>query len=121
MNNRISLSTLLLVALVAWAGLFLFTHFVPPHSVAAFIAFFLILSVALISTFAPIAYVIGLRFFSRHVYRATIRHALRQGALVAFVVVLNLLFRTLHSWNIFTALVVCLAAIVIEVLSLAGK
>ncbi len=121
MTNRSSLYMLLLVAPFAWIGLLLFTRFVPPQTFSAFVAFFLVLSVALTSTFAPVAYVVGRYVFSLRLYRVTIRHAIRQGALLALVIVLNLILRALDSWNIFTALLICVVAVVIEFLSLARK
>jgi hypothetical protein len=121
MSNRAIVFLLLVVAVLAWGGLRLFGHFIAPHSPLAFIAFFLILGVACTSTFAPLAYVIGARFLDLRVYKITIRHSLRQGALLALVVILNLILSALHSWNIFTAVVILAAAVVVEVLSLARK
>jgi hypothetical protein len=120
-QNRTALSLLLFMALLVWGGLITFTRFVPPDSVLAYTAFFVLLGVALTCTLAPIAYFIGLRFLSSRLYRATMRHALRQGALLSLCIVLNLLLRSLHSWNIFTAIVIFIAAIVVEVVSLGRK
>ena len=119
--RQISLYMLLPVALLAWSGLLLFTRYTAPTSLYAFTIFFLLLEVALISTLSPIAYFIGLRLFPRRLYDATKGHALRQGVLLSLVIVLNLLLRALHSWNIFTAIIILAVAIVIEVLSLARK
>lgn len=121
MTNRTALYSLMSLAPLAWGGLLLFTRFVPPHTLAAFIAFFVLLAVALTSTFSPVAYFVGLRFLSSRLYRATVRHALRQGALLSFCIVLNLSLLALHSWSIFTAIVIFVATIVIEVVSLARK
>jgi hypothetical protein len=111
----------MLLAPFVWGGLLLFTRFVPPHTVLAFVAFFVLMGAALTSTFAPIAYFVGLRFLSSRLYRATVRHALRQGALLSLCIVLNLVLLSLRSWNIFTAIVIFVVAIVIEVVSLARK
>lgn len=124
MSNRSSLYTLVLIALVAWGGLLLFTHQVSPFAspvLPAFIAFFLILTIALTSTIAPIAYMIDRVFFSAHVQQVTIRNALRRGALFALIVVFNLMLRALSSWNVFTALLIALAVIVVEVMVVARK
>jgi hypothetical protein len=121
MTNRTALYVLMLLALLAWGGLLLFTHFVPPQAVLAYVTFFVLLSVALTCTFSLLAYFIGLRFISSRLYRATMRHALRQGALLALLIVFNLLLRVLHSWSIFTALVSLGIVLVIEVLSLGRK
>lgn len=118
MSNRSSLSTLVVIALLSWSGLLLFTALVPPYTFLAFIALFLILAVALTSTIAPIAYMIGLRFSPT---QPTVRGAIRRGALVALIVVLNLMLRAWSSWNVFTAILIVLAVIVVEVMALARK
>jgi hypothetical protein len=86
-TNRSAIYILALVALLAWCALLLFTHFVPPTSIAAYVTFFVLLAVALTSTLSPLAYVIGLRFISSRLYRATMRHSLRQGALLSLWIV----------------------------------
>lgn len=121
MTSRFSLYMLLIIAPVAWVGLLLFTRFVPPQSLLAFLVFFLIMGVALTSTFAPITYFIGHRVLRSGRFRPTVRQALRQGTLLSLVVILNLLLRALHSWNIFMAIVILFAAIIMEVLFLAKK
>ncbi len=78
-SRRAALYTLVIIAPLAWIGLLLFTRFVPPRTTTAFVTVFVLLYVALTSTLAPLAYVISLRFLSSRLYRATVRHALRQG------------------------------------------
>jgi hypothetical protein len=121
LSNRATLYILIILAPFLWGGLLLFTRYIPPQTVVAFIAFFVLLSVAITSTFAPIAYFISLRFLSSRLYRTTVRHALRQGALLSLCIVLNLILLSLHSWNIFAAIIIFAAAIVIEVVSLGRK
>jgi hypothetical protein len=121
MSNRRLLYTLVGAALLAWVGLLLFTRFVPPTTIPAFGIFFVLLTIALSGTIAPVAYVIGLRFLSSRLYRATTHHAMRQGVLLALCMVLNLVLRALHSWNVFTAIAIFAAAAVVEFLSLARK
>ncbi|MHB8595631.1 MAG: hypothetical protein ACYDER_02335 [Ktedonobacteraceae bacterium] len=121
LTNRATTSLLLVLALCMWAGIVVFTRYVPPQGMMAFTAFFVLLAVALASTFAPVAYVIGLRFISSRLYRATMGHAVRQGVLLSLCIVLNLMLRALHSWNIITAIIIFAVAIVIEIVSLARK
>lgn len=121
LTNRATNCLLLVLALCMWAGIVVFTRYVPPQGMMAFAAFFVLLAVALASTFAPVAYVIGLRFISSRLYRATMRHAMRQGVLLSLCIVLNLMLRALHSWNIITAIIIFAAAIVLEIVSLARK
>lgn len=120
-NSRTALYMLALLAPLAWTALLLFTRFVPPQGLLAFAAFFILLDVALTCTFTPLAYVIGLRVYPLRGGRATMRHALRQGALLAVLIVFNLLLRALQSWSIFTAIVSVAIVVVIEILSLARK
>ena len=120
-TNRSTVYLLFMLALIMWAGLVIFTRYVPPQGFMAFVVFFVLLGVALASTFAPVAYVIGLRFISSRLYRATMRHAVRQGLLLSLCIVLNFILLALHSWNIITAIIIFAAAIIIEIVSLARK
>src|SRR5437868_9147283 len=97
MTSRISLYTLLGTALLAWAGLLLFTHFVPPLTIPAFLAFFVILLVALTSTFTPVAFLIGRWILAGRHYRVTVRQSIRGGALLALVIILYLILCSVHS------------------------
>jgi hypothetical protein len=120
-TNRSALSITGIIALVAWASVLLFTGFVPPHTLLAFVAFFLILSIALISTFTPITYIFSRLLFMHRRHLVTMRYAFRQATLFTLVVLFNLILRALHSWNIFTALIILATAIIIEILALARK
>lgn len=120
-TNRGALYTMVLLAGLSWGALLLFTHFVPPRGIASFAIFFAFLFVALVCTFSPLAYVIGLRFIASRLYRATLRHSLRQGILLSLWIVFNLILRALHSWSLFTTIVSLGIVAVIEVLSLARK
>lgn len=110
-----------LVALLAWGELLAFTYFEPPNSVTKFVVVFVLLFVALACTLTPLAYLISLRFISSRLYRATLRHALRQGTLLSLLIVFNLVLRALHSWSIFTTIVSLGIVAVIELLSMARK
>lgn len=121
LRKRTALYTMMIAALLAWSGLLLFTRFVPPRTTTAFVTVFILLYVALTSTLAPLAYIISLRFLSSRLYRATMRHSLRQGALLSLWIVFNLALRALQSWSIFTAVVSLGIVVVIELLALARK
>jgi hypothetical protein len=121
MKQRKLLSAIVLIALLSWGGLLLFTYHVQPSTPLAFFAFFLILAVALMAIFFPLAYLIGKRFLFTRRYRSSVSQALRQGALLTFIVIANLALRLLHSWNLLTTFIIIAAAIIIEVLSLARK
>ena len=120
-RKRTALYAMMVIAPLAWIGLLLFTRLVPPRTTMAFVTVFVLLYFALTSTIAPLAYIIGLRFLSSRLYRTTVRHSLRQGALLALWVVFNLALRALQSWSIFTAVVSLGIVVVIELLALARK
>ena len=121
MTDRTFLSLLLVLALLAWGGLLLFTYYVDPATPQNFLAFFLILMVALTCTFSPLAYLVDKRLLFSRRQQVTIRQALRQGALLSLAIVLNLILRALNSWSILMFVVILGAAVIIEVLSLARK
>lgn len=121
MTNRIALNILMILAPLAWAALLVFTYFVPPQTVLAYATVFVLLGVALTSTLSPLAYFISLRFISSRLYRATVRHALRQGALLSLWIVFNLLLRALDSWSLFVGIVSLGIILVVELLSLGRK
>lgn len=109
------------IAPLAWGGLLAFTYVEPPNSVTKFVVVFFLLFVALACSLTPLAYIVSLRFISSRLYRATLRHSLRQGIVLALWIVFNLMLRALHSWSIFTAIVSLGIVAVIELLSLARK
>lgn len=121
MTARVLLSLLLLLALVAWGVLALFTRLVSPDTGLSFVAFFVILMIALTSTFTPVVYAISRALLAQRAYRPALGQSLREATLLALAIVLNLLLLALHSWNIFTALASVAAAVVLEVLLLARK
>jgi hypothetical protein len=118
MSNRSSISILILIALLSWGGLLFFTYIVPADTSLAFIAVCLILAVALTSTVAPIAYLIAQHFSST---QPTLRRAIQQGALLALLIMLNLMLSAWRSWNILTALLITFAVVVIGVIALTRK
>ncbi|GAC1433694.1 MAG: hypothetical protein PVS3B3_34950 [Ktedonobacteraceae bacterium] len=121
MTGRVVLYSSVAVALLAWVAVALFTRFVSPTGIMAFTLLFVLLGVALTCTLTPIAYGIGRRLITSHLYRATVGHAVRQAILLSLAVLLNLILLSLHSWNIFTGLIILAAAIIVEVLFLARK
>lgn len=121
MTERSSLWLWLIISLISWGGLSLFTRFIPPSSLLAFVFFFAILAVALSTTLTPIVYVLGRRLFAPRLYRSIRGDAIRQGILLTLVIVLNLMLRALHSWNFFTCMVTLVTAVVIEIVGLARK
>lgn len=121
MSGRTLLILMLAVLPCAWGGLLLFTRYVPPQNVSAFVVFFVLLSIALLCTFAPLTYFITLAMFASRSRRPRIPQAIRQGGLISAWLVFNLLLRSLHSWSIFTTIVSFGIIVVIEVMVLGRK
>lgn len=121
MTERSSLLLSLVITLITWGSLLLFTYFIPPISLLAFVAFFALLAIGLSTTLTPITYMLGRRLFKSRLYRRTRRHGIRQGILLTLVILLNLILRALHSWNVFTCIVTLVIAVVVEVVALARK
>jgi hypothetical protein len=119
--RKSSIYLLFFIAVPAWLILLLFTRFVPPSSLFAFSVFFLIFGIALSSTLAPIVYSIELRVFPKYHAYLLVRYAMRQSALLTVAAILNLIFLALHTWNVVMALIILLAAIILEVLFLSRK
>jgi hypothetical protein len=110
------------VALVAWVSLGLYGKFVPPQGALARSLFLLLVFVTLTATFAPIALLVGRRFvrskwYAQHAWR----HALRQGALVAFAIVANLALKALDAWFWADIMLIALVVVLVELIALARK
>ncbi|GHO86821.1 hypothetical protein [Dictyobacter formicarum] len=110
-----------MIAPLAWGGLLLFTYLVVPSSLFAILMFFGLLSLALMCSFFPLTHFLGQRLLFTRRYRATNRQALRQAGLLTIIILANLALRALHSWNILTAFIIIIAAVIVEILSLARK
>lgn len=121
LNIRTLLIITPIVALFAWAGLLIFTRYVPPASIPAFVVVFVLLELALFCTFVPLTYLVTRGVLAKRIARPTIRHALRQSLLFSIFIEFNLLLRVLHSWGLFTALVSFIIIVVVEFLALSGK
>ncbi len=121
MKQREVLIGIFLIALFIWGGLFLFTYQIRPATQLVLVTFLFLLTAALISTFAPLAYMLGQRFLITRRNHSIVGQSLRQSLLLTFVIIANLILRLLHSWNLLTAIVILAAAIVIEILALARK
>ena len=119
--QRVVLIAVLFFALLAWVALLCFTYYVYPATTNDFFVFFLLLLVALTCTLAPGIYLIGTRLFFSRAHRMTILQAICQGGIVALAVVLNLILRSLHSWNLIMAVVIVVAATIVEIIFMARK
>ena len=108
-------------ALLAWLGLLLFTRYVAPQSVLAFLIFFLLLSIALLCTLIPAVYFLSQVILARWSGRPNMLIVTRQSAWIAGWIILNLLLRAFHGENIFIALISFGIIIIGELLLLGRK
>lgn len=118
MSARGLLITMVVVMLLAWGGLLVFTRYVPPQSVPAIAAVFVLLSVALFCTFVPLTYLITRAIFAARSRRPRLSQAVREGGLISAWLIFNLLLRVLQSWSLFTTLVSFGIIVVVEILVL---
>jgi hypothetical protein len=109
------------VALLAWSGLLLFTSVVPPTGVQVIVVVFVLLSLALVATLAPLVYLIRASLPRARGAPFAANHALRESVLLTTGIVFNLWLRLLHSWSIFTALISLGIIVVIEILIGGGQ
>lgn len=122
MASRHPILTMTVVALVAWVGLGLYGKFVPPEGTLARSLFLLLVFITLTATFTPIALLVGRRFVRSKWYAQHAgRHALRQGALVAFAIVANLALKALDAWFWADIILIALVVILVELIALARK
>lgn len=108
-------------ALLAWGGLLLFTYLVPPRGVPMIAGAFLLLTLALISTFTPLIYLLRLVLPQKSLVRSPLKEAMREAALFSLWAVFNLLLLVLRSWNILALLTSFGIIIVLELLLLGER
>ncbi len=122
MARRHPILTMTVVALVAWLCLGLFGKFVAPSGTAVRLLFLLLLLMALTASFTPVAQLVGNRLVRSKWYRLhSLRHALRQGALVALAIVANLALKVLDAWFWADVILIALAVVLVEIIALARK
>lgn len=117
-STRTLLIVMVLVALLAWGGLLVFTRFIAPGSVPSFLAFFSLLGAGLFCAFTPLIYLVARPILAARNSRPTLGQAARQAGLISAWLIFNLLLRLLHSWSIFTAIISFGIILVIELLAL---
>jgi hypothetical protein len=122
MRIRHPMLALTLVALGAWVTLGLFGKFVSPTGVLARIVFLLLLFLALAATLAPIAHLAAFWLVrSKWYHLHGVRHAVRQGALIALAAVANLTLIALGAWSWIDAILLVVAIVLTESIALARK
>lgn len=122
MAMRHPIRVLLTVALLAWVSLGLFGKLVQPQGILAPTIFVLLLFLALAASLTPLAQVIGARLVRSKWYQQhNLRHALRQGTLLAAAITVNLVLLLLRAWFWADVVLLVLAIILIELIALARK
>ncbi|HEY7127729.1 MAG TPA: hypothetical protein VH540_27620 [Ktedonobacterales bacterium] len=112
----------LTVATLAWVSLGIVGKLVQPQGILAPTIFLLILFFALTTSLTPLAQVIGARLVrSKWYQQQSLRHALRQGTLLATAIIVNLVLLLLHAWFWADVVLLVLAIILIELIALARK
>lgn len=106
----------ILVAILSWVGLGFLVSFTSPGTLTR-PAFFLLLFVALMATFVPIAFYFNHRFASSESGEGSVR-AVRQSGLAALFLVLCAWLRMIRSLNWAVALLVLGLLVSIEVVIL---
>lgn len=122
MAGRHPIRTMVLVALAALLCLGLFGKFVAPDSTGARLAFLLVLLLASTATFTLLALLAGSWFVRSKTYaQHRLRHAFRQGGLLALTIVANFTLRALDAWSWADVILIVLAVILVEMIALAHK
>lgn len=122
MATRHPILIIVMVALGAWLCLGLFGKLVAPEGIGASLLFLLLLLIALTASFTPLAQLLGRRLArSKRHAQHSLRHALRQGALVALAIVANLALRALDAWSWADIILIVLAVVLVELIALARR
>lgn len=113
---------LVTVAILAWASLGIFGKLVQPQGILAPTIFLLLLFLALVASLAPLAQVIGghlvrAKWYQQHI----LRHALRQGTLLAAAIIANLVLLLLRAWLWADLVLIMFAIVLVELICLARK
>jgi hypothetical protein len=119
---RSSVRTWALAAGTAWLVVGSFAYLVAPRGALAVLAGFALLYVALATTLIPICRWVGLRLLASPLHRESPRgHALRQGLLLALLVVGNLALLAARAWSPLALLLGLVAFGIEEALAWARK
>lgn len=117
-TNRGQWAVSSIICVLSWLGLAYVVYTRDPGLVANRLAFLVLLFVALLTTFSPVAHFLHFRFTPRRTYRGDLRRSFREGGLAA-------LFLTLCAWlqmgqalNWINSLLLLSALALIEVLIL---
>jgi hypothetical protein len=122
MAIRHPIRVFLTVATLAWVSLGIFGKLVQPQGILAPTIFLLILFLALATSLTLVAQVIGARLVrSKWYQQQSLRHALRQGTLLAAAITVNLVLLLLRAWFWADVVLLVLAIILIELIALARK
>jgi|SRR5579859_3527078 len=114
--------TLVVVALGAWLSLLLFGKLVAPEGALPRLIFLVLLFIALAASFTPIARLLGTQLVRSKWYaQRSLRHALRQGTLIALAIVANLALHALGAWSWADVILIALAVVLVELIALARK
>jgi hypothetical protein len=98
----------------SWLGLAYVVYNTDPDAAINRFAFLILLFVALLTTFSPVAHFLHFRFTTPKSYRSDVRRSFREGGLAALFLVLCAWLRMSQALNWINALLVLSALALIE-------
>jgi hypothetical protein len=114
MSNRRLWAGSSIVGILSWLGLAYVVYGTDPGMALNRLSFLVFLSIALLTTFAPLAHFLHFRFTDRKSYRSDVRRSFREGGLAALFFVICAWLRMSQALNWINALLVLSALALIE-------
>jgi hypothetical protein len=102
------------LGVISWLGLAYVVYSTDPEADISRLAFLILLFVALLTTFSPLAHFLHFRFTAARSYRSDMRRSFREGGLAALFLVLCAWLRMNQALNWINALLVLSALALIE-------
>lgn len=114
MSNRRLWALSSILGVITWLGLAYVVYDTDPGIALNRLAFLMLLFVALLTTFSPLAHFLHFRFTAARSYRSDVRRSFREGGLVALFFVLCAWLRMSQALNWINALLILSALALIE-------
>ena len=114
MSNRRLWALSSILGVITWLGLAYVVYNTDPGIALNRLAFLMLLFVALLATFSPLAHFLHFRFTAARSYRSDIRRSFREGGLAALFFVLCAWLRMSQALNWINALLMLSALALIE-------
>lgn len=108
-----------MVCILSWLGLGYVVYVTDPSQAVNRLIFMVLLFVALLTTFSPVAHFLHFRFTRRRSYRSNVQRSFREGGLAALFLALCAWLQMGQALNWINALLLLSALALIEVFILA--